>query len=435
MPRSTLKLPRKTPSTTPTGRSPTRKPLRTGTKASRRGLTARPDDRRAAPSPLPDRPPTTVPAVRNVGAPAASPAAANKTTAAQGSPKAGEGTGRAEATSGTAAGDQRPAGDAERPRRAAAASTPGSAKAEQAGQATRKIHPPRGIARSTGVRAALPTRQEPLDEHPPRSAQPPERVRPPTTPPADSPPRGLAKEPPRLSKLVSQLSGCSRREADAWIENGWVSVDGIVVNRLGARANPKSKIEIKDTASQQSTESVTIVFNKAPHSAIAADERAGVAAMALIRPDTHWAEDRASRRFTATQLRGLAMAGRLDAEEHGMMVFTQEGSVARRLTGGGARVEKEYHLRVEGELAPNGLERLRHGLSLDQVKLERAHVSWLGEQQLRFVVHENRKRQIQRMCELVGLRVTDIKRVRIGSVSLGRLPPGQWRYLQADERF
>ena len=118
-----------------------------------------------------------------------------------------------------------------------------------------------------------------------------------------------------------------------------------------------------------------------------------------------------------------------------MLVFTQEGSVARRLTGGDSRLENEYHVRCEGELAPQGLELLRHGLSLDNVRLARAQVSWLGEQQLRVVLHESRDRQIQRMCELVGLRATVIKRVRIGSISLGKLAPGQWRYLRPDERF
>lgn len=246
--------------------------------------------------------------------------------------------------------------------------------------------------------------------------------------------RGLAKEPPRLSKLVSQLALCSRREADEWIENGWVSVDGVVVTRLGARVNPKARIEIRDAASQHQTTSVTVVFNKAIDDAAPADGRL-VTIAALIRPDTHWVEDGSNHRLQASHLRGLAVAGKLEAEEHGMLVLTQEGSIARRLTGGGSRLENEYHLRVEGELSPNGLQLLRHGLSLDNVRLERAQVSWLSEQQLRFVVHENRKRQIQRQCELVGLQVTDIKRVRIGGVSLGKLPPGQWRYLRPDERF
>ncbi|MCB1943714.1 MAG: pseudouridine synthase, partial [Candidatus Accumulibacter sp.] len=90
---------------------------------------------------------------------------------------------------------------------------------------------------------------------------------------------------------------------------------------------------------------------------------------------------------------------------------------------------------VEGELAPGGLDLLRHGLSLDNVKLQRAQVSWLSDQQLRFVMIDVKKGLIRRMCALVGLQATDLKRVRIGSVSLGRLPPGQWRYLREDERF
>ncbi|WP_186407568.1 pseudouridine synthase [Candidatus Accumulibacter aalborgensis] len=337
---------------------------------------------------------------------------------------------------------------ADRPPPAADRGTPAGgerARIDRPGKPAR-VHPPRGIARSTGVRAAPPDRQAAdRDERPPtdRQASVPstaacqEAVETPhgetsTTPPG--PQRGLPKESPRLSKLVSQLAQCSRREADEWIENGWVSVDGTVVNRLGARVNPKATVEIKDAASKHQIESVTIVFNKPLDPATPADEGLETAAT-LIRPDTRWAEDGATGTFQAAHLRGLALAGKLDAEEHGMLVFTQEGSVARRLTGGGARLEKEYHLHVEGDLVADGLDLLRHGLSLDNVKLERAQVSWLSEQQLRFVVHENRKRQIQRGCELVGLRVTDIKRVRIGGVSLGKLPPGQWRYLRPDERF
>lgn len=225
---------------------------------------------------------------------------------------------------------------------------------------------------------------------------------------------------------------CSRREADEWIENGWVSVDGAVITRLGARVNPKARIVIKEIASKHHSESVTIVFNKPPD-ASPADDRENAAS--CIRADNRWADDNTSFRFKATHLRGLASAGRLDAAEGGMLVFTQEGSVARRLTGGDSRLEKEYHVRCQGDLAQGGLELLRHGLSLDNVKLRRAQVSWLGEQRLRFVVHQSRNRQIQRMCELVGLRAIEIKRVRIGSVSLGKLAPGQWRYLRADERF
>ena len=155
----------------------------------------------------------------------------------------------------------------------------------------------------------------------------------------------------------------------------------------------------------------------------------------MIRADNRWSDDPTPLTFQASHLRGLAQAGKLEADEGGMLAFTQEGSVARRLSGGDSRLEKEYHVRVEGELAADGLDLLRHGLSLDNVKLPRAQVSWLSDQQMRFVLLAGKKGQIQRMCELVGLQVTDIKRVRIGSVSLGKLPPGQWRYLREDERF
>ena len=81
------------------------------------------------------------------------------------------------------------------------------------------------------------------------------------------------------------------------------------------------------------------------------------------------------------------------------------------------------------------MKRLNHGLSLDGQALRPAQVEWLNEEQLRFVLHEGKKRQIRRMCEMVGLRVVGLKRVRIGGVLLGDLPIGQWRYLREDERF
>ena len=109
--------------------------------------------------------------------------------------------------------------------------------------------------------------------------------------------------------------------------------------------------------------------------------------------------------------------------------------MARHLIGDDSSVEKEYLVRVEGKLSAAGLKRLNHGLELDGVILKPAKASWQNEDQLRFVLREGRKRQIRRMCELVGLTVVGLKRVRIGSVTLGKLPVGNWRYLQLGERF
>ena len=305
-----------------------------------------------------------------------------------------------------------------------------------------KVYPKRGIARSTGARALPPARTENERFVASPSAEAP-RLAPPPAPHAEhrelksSPiptepgaPRRPLKEPPRLSKRLSEMTQCSRREADEWIENGWVRVDGVVVTTLGTRVHPSATVEIREEASKHQTEYVTILLNKPADSEVDT-----VAAVSLITPENRWAEDDTAFTFKVTHLRGMALAGRLDAESTGMLVLTQEGSVARRITGDETRLEKEYMVRVEGELSPEGMKLLNFGLVLDEIKLKRAQVSWQNEQQLRFVLHESRKNQIQRMCELVGLRVVSIKRIRIGSVSLGKLPIGQWRYLRANERF
>ena len=125
----------------------------------------------------------------------------------------------------------------------------------------------------------------------------------------------------------------------------------------------------------------------------------------------------------------------MDIDSTGLLVLTQDGLTARKLIGSETKVEKEYLVRVTGKLIPNGLELLNHGLSLDGKKLKPAVVTWQNSDQLRFLLKEGRKRQIRRMCELVGLKVVGLKRVRIGGVKLGDLPAGQWRYLSRDENF
>ena len=157
----------------------------------------------------------------------------------------------------------------------------------------------------------------------------------------------------------------------------------------------------------------------------------------LVTAANRWQVDKSPPRVPAEQLRGLAPAGRLDIDSTGLLVLTQDGRIAKRLIGNEAAVEKEYLVRVRrrGALRADALELLRHGLELDGVKLRPAKVSWQNEEQLRFVLREGRKRQIRRMCELVGLEVIGLKRVRIGSVVLGGLPVGQWRLLRPHESF
>lgn len=240
---------------------------------------------------------------------------------------------------------------------------------------------------------------------------------------------------PRLSKRMSELGLCSRREADEWIENGWVKVDGRTVTTLGVRVARDAKIEIDPAASRHQSEQVTILLHKPVGYVSGQPEDNHQPAMVLIKPENHWAEDPSPIRFRPSHLRGLAPAGRLDIDSTGLLVFTQDGRVAKRLIGQDSEVEKEYLVRVEGTLTDEGMARLRHGLSLDGVKLKPAKVSWANENQLRVVLREGRKRQIRRMCEAVGLAVTGLKRVRSGGVPLGPLPVGKWRYLGRGERF
>jgi 23S rRNA pseudouridine2604 synthase len=239
----------------------------------------------------------------------------------------------------------------------------------------------------------------------------------------------------RLSKRMSELGLCSRREADSYIERGWVRVDGEVVSELGFKVFSDQRITLERAAQAQQQARVTILLNKPVGFVSGQAEDGYKPAVTLVGSTTRFAGDAAPQRFHPAQLRGLAPAGRLDIDSVGLLVLTQDGRVAKQLIGDDSQVEKEYLVRVQGKLDERGLALLNHGLSLDGVKLRPAKVSWLNEDQLRFILREGRKRQIRRMCELVGLRVTGLKRVRIGKVKLGDLPEGQWRYLREDERF
>jgi 23S rRNA pseudouridine2604 synthase len=238
----------------------------------------------------------------------------------------------------------------------------------------------------------------------------------------------------RISKLMAERGMCSRREADSYIERGWVKVDGVVAT-LGERATASQTITLdKNVASQQSAR-VTILINK-PMAYVSGQAEDGYTpAVALITAANRSRTDRSPLRFDRSQLRGLAVAGRLDIDSTGLLVLTQDGRVARTLIGEDSEIEKEYLVRVQGKLRPGGLELLNEGLSLDGKRLKRAQVQWQNDDQLRFVLREGKKRQIRRMCELVGLTVLGLKRVRIGQVMLADLPVGQWRYLGAHERF
>ncbi len=250
--------------------------------------------------------------------------------------------------------------------------------------------------------------------------------------------RDMDLEGTRISKLMTERGLASRREADEWIAAGWVRVDGVPAV-LGQRAAADARIEVDPRARAQQARRVTVLLHKPVGFVSGQAEDGHSPAVTLVTPANRWAKDPTRLDFHPGHLRGLAPAGRLDIDSTGLLVLTQDGRIAKLLIGDEGRVEKEYLVRVEhqkpGRLPDSELARLRHGLELDGHALKPARVSWQNEDQLRFVLREGRKRQIRRMCELVGLKVLGLKRVRIGSVALGALPPGQWRYLGEHERF
>lgn len=250
-------------------------------------------------------------------------------------------------------------------------------------------------------------------------------------------------DPIRINKRMAELGLCSRREADAWVQQGWVSVNGVLAT-MGQKVSVHDDIRVDRRARQNQEQRATILLHKPVGYVSGQAEDGHQPAVVLVQPRNHWREDRSPRRFSRQQLTGLAPAGRLDIDSTGLLVLTQDGRIARQLVGADSDVDKEYLVRVQwGEVASNvqaafpadRLALLRHGLSLDGKALRPAQVDWQNPEQLHFVLREGKKRQIRRMCEAVGLRVTGLKRVRVGRVRLGRLPPGQWRYLGEHERF
>ena len=283
----------------------------------------------------------------------------------------------------------------------------------------------------------------------------------------------------RLNKRMAELGLASRREADDWIAKGWVKVNGKVAE-MGMQVAPDARIEVTQQAKGAQANQVTILLNKPIGIVSGQAEDGHEPAITLIQPQNRWADDNARFFFHGSQLKSLVPAGRLDIDSTGLLVLTQDGRVARQLIGEDSGMEKEYLVRVvytgvanpaaansaaatygaraaarpapptqlsriddddpvstdvQSVFPAEKLRLLRHGLRLDDQALKPAKVEWQNPEQLRFVLVEGKKRQIRRMCELVGLKVVGLKRVRVGKVMLGNLPVGQWRYLAPHESF
>jgi 23S rRNA pseudouridine2604 synthase len=243
-------------------------------------------------------------------------------------------------------------------------------------------------------------------------------------------------EPIRLSKLMSQQGICSRREADRYIEQGLVMVDGKTIDKLGTKIYPNQHISLAKSASAQQQSRITILLNKPVGIVSGQAEQGYKPAIRLIVPQNQYLSSPWEKKTFSTKiLHGLAPAGRLDIDSRGLLVLTQDGVVAKQLIGENSLIEKEYLVWVKGEITDQGLNLLRYGIQLDGKKLKQAKVHQLNPTRLKIILKEGKKRQIRRMCEEVGLQVTGLTRTRIGNIKLGDMPTGQWRYLRDDEQF
>lgn len=244
----------------------------------------------------------------------------------------------------------------------------------------------------------------------------------------------MTAEPVRLSKLMAQRGLCSRREADEYIERGLVLVDGVRISTLGSKVFEHQTIELEAAAQQIQAERVTILVNK-PVGYVSGQPEKGYSPAAMLITPENQDPNVAPQQLLREHFEGLAPAGRLDIDSRGLLVFTNDGRVAKRLTSEQGEIEKEYMVRFRGELRDEQLAMLREGLSLDGKRLRPAKVELISEDRLRFELHEGRHRQIRRMCDAVGLQILSLMRVRIGKVRLGQLAEGCWRFLRPDESF
>ena len=243
-------------------------------------------------------------------------------------------------------------------------------------------------------------------------------------------------EPVRLAHRVAELANCSRDDAALYIQNGWVMVDGVVVEAPN-RPIAGERVTLADDARLEPAEPATILLNK-PAGFHTIDGTRPAAA--LVKPASHWADDPSGVRLLQRHFLRLTPLVPLDAEASGLMVLSQDGRVWRRLTEDAAEIEHEYLVEVSGEIAPYGLARLNHGLSYGGRALPPCKVSWQNENRLRFAIKDVRNGQLRDVCAQVGLEVVSIRRLRIGRVPIGKgpngaMPPGQWRYLPVGEKF
>lgn len=223
----------------------------------------------------------------------------------------------------------------------------------------------------------------------------------------------------RLQKILSQAGVASRRAAEKLIEDGRVSVNGRTVREMGVKADPVGDDIRVDGRRLRAPER---------HRYILLNKPAGVV---TTRSDPQ-------RRQTVVDLLGgvreyVYPVGRLDYDSEGLLILTNDGDLAARLTHPRHEVERTYEAYVAGAPDEDAIKQLRRGIPLDGRRTMPADVKMLGKRVLLITIREGRNRQVRRMCEAVGHPVRKLRRVRIGPITDRRLRPGEWRDLSVQE--
>lgn len=251
----------------------------------------------------------------------------------------------------------------------------------------------------------------------------------------------------RLAKRVAEQLNCSRSTAEQFVEGGFVSVDGQVVEAAGARVRPDQVVTVAKDASLLELTPVTLLLHKPAGfeaglgqpaqggAAHASRSQGATPATSLLEIASHLAEDASGIRVLQRHFKQLECFTPLPTEASGLVVYTQDKRIARKLAEDIESLEQECIVEVKGDIANHGLQRLCHGLTFNGRPLPPIKVSWQSETKLRFALKGIRPGQIPAMCDAVGLAVVALKRIRIGRVPLSKVPEGQWRYLQPWEKF
>lgn len=240
----------------------------------------------------------------------------------------------------------------------------------------------------------------------------------------------------RLAKRLAEQEQCSRREAELHITAGNVQVDGKVVQLPETRVRPEQQVTLRSGAQPEAVPPVTLLMNKPagytqgrPYGRVrSAHSLLGEASMAQV--DTPM-----PLLVLAQHFKNLESFLPLPLPASGLIVYTQDKRVARKLGEDGMWLEQECIVGVEGQIHEDGLELMKAGLPIGKRQLPPCRVSWQNENHLRFALKGIAPDEIDAMCTEVGLRVVSLRRLRIGRLSLAKVPEGQWRYLMPWERF